>query len=172
MAARPVHQLFPPAAAGTDEPTESSTRIKRGPAHSEDAEAAIQASLAAALDELDFLETASPSESLPRAQRPSQAGFRGFPKGMPPLPVAKPFPQNMPPLPVMQQAVALPRVAVLAAAPISAVAPTRRSTKPVAVALLLVLGVSAGALWFATTRLHLSWSQIGDAAAHMVRPSE
>jgi hypothetical protein len=44
MAARPVHQIFGLQTAGIDDPTESATRIKRGRARSEDAEATIQPS--------------------------------------------------------------------------------------------------------------------------------
>jgi hypothetical protein len=81
---------------------ESSTRLKQAPSEADETEAAIQASLAAALDDLERLEQvmpASPGRARPQRVQPK------VPRGMPPLPHGK----VIPPLPVSRTSL-LPRL--------------------------------------------------------------
>jgi hypothetical protein len=170
MALRPLQPLHVARSqtAHGEEPAESSTRIKRSPQHSEDSEAAILASLDAALAELDHLEIEAP-----RARVTTRLPVRILPKGMPPLPAARAFPRNMPPLPTSARLPPPLPVALEPAAPVASVsapAPApRRSRKPLALALVL-LGACSGTLYVVSARTHLSLTQLGAAAAHMVRP--
>jgi hypothetical protein len=74
-------------------PAQSATRIKRATPPVEDLDESVQASLDAALEDLDRLEL---PDAAPRA--PVAAPQR-MPKGMPPLPFGPTLPSKMPPLP-------------------------------------------------------------------------
>lgn len=71
----------------------SHTRIKRA-VEQEDLTADVEASLSAALDDLEHLELTQ--EQAEMAPPPS---VQRMPKGMPPLPFGPTLPKNMPPLP-------------------------------------------------------------------------
>jgi hypothetical protein len=193
MAARPLPplQVARGPLAAPEEPAQSSTRIKRSAGLSEDSEAAIQASLGAALDQLDQLELEVPR---PRVS-PTSLPIPTLPKAMPPLPLPRALPPNMPPLPTAAKrppplpaalpTTPLPTAArrppplpaalpttpeLLATATLAPVPPPRRgSAKPLAVALLLTLGAGAGALYTTPARAQLGLSQLRAAVTHLLR---
>jgi hypothetical protein len=81
---------------------ESSTRLKQAATEADETEAAIQASLAAALDDLERLEQVPPAT--PARNQPPRV-LPKVPRGMPPLPHGK----VIPPLPVSRTSL-LPRL--------------------------------------------------------------
>ena len=108
MAARPIQPVSVHRSAAwrsvaeSEVPSQSSTRIKQHSYDFEETEAAIQASLSAALVELDELEL-GPTATKPTPPQPASAKPKltlgvapKIPRGMPPLPGGR----RMPPLPV------------------------------------------------------------------------
>ncbi len=139
---------------------ESSTRLKQAASHEDDeTEQAIQASLSAALDDLDKLELFAPE---PVAAKRSRGVMPKIPRGMPPLPhgrIIPPLPVSRPSLgprvleslkpKVPVEKIPEPKPAVqVATAP---VAPQPRRWPGILLALLMLALLGAALWWLAST---------------------